>query len=387
MRLPLYPIPAETYLYPAKLSAQGVPNTKEEPVRQWCAFELIRAYGIKVADLSFEQEVRIGSKTYRIDILVKRNGLPWIVVECKEPKHTKPEEGLEQAVSYAGSVKIMAEYAVYTNGTAWQVKRRIENEWTAVPDIPVSGPARPLGSIDELLRTVELVSPLLHKLDEPLQGNDARLYLEALQLFFHGANLITSGVDEDLRMATDCLLRVLSTGPDNEHYSRSKLVASANRAEAFRMKTGIGFELPEIQESEHVCAFMNAMSLCLHPLLEAGRGVEGANQSLIRLFLSLLSYGARQAGKNYPLFPAHLHASIREFLTKAMALTMDVRVPEALDEEFTSDMSNFTRPAWERLAQENNRQQQELRRDFLDSIISPLCFWRYFARKQKRARP
>lgn len=63
------------------------------------------------------------------------------------------------------------------------MNRYVDGEWHDVPDIPVSGPTRPLGSIDELLRTVELVSPLLHKLDEPLAGQDARLYLKDVTNF------------------------------------------------------------------------------------------------------------------------------------------------------------------------------------------------------------
>lgn len=380
MRLPFYSIPPDAYLFASKLAAHGRPNEKEEPVRQWCAFELIRAYGVTVADLSFEEEVRVGSKTYRIDILVRRNGLPWIVVECKEPKHTKHDDGVAQAMSYAGAVTISAEYAVYTNGTAWQVKRRVEGEWNAVPDIPVSGPTRPLGSIDALLLAIEEVSPLLHKLDEPLSGNDARLYLEALQVFFSGANLITAGVDHDLRIATDNLLRVLSTGPDNGHYSRDKLSVAAKFAEQFRLKSGIGFPLPEIHAGEHVGSFMNSVSGCMHPWLDSGRGVEGVNQALIRLLLSLLSYGHAQAAASYPLFPAHLHASLREFLTKAMALSMDVQVPDSLDAKLTSDMNSFTRAAWDRLVQNDNREKQENWRYLFDALWTGLRPWRWFTR-------
>ena len=99
------------------MEENGGLNAKEEPVRQWCAFELIRAYGLTVTELTFEKKVRVGSKIYRIGILVQRNGLPWIVVECKEPGCTKHDDGLAQAISYAGAATISAEYAVYTNGT------------------------------------------------------------------------------------------------------------------------------------------------------------------------------------------------------------------------------------------------------------------------------
>ena len=355
-------------------------------MRQWCAFELMRAYGIMIVDLSFEEEVRVGSKIYRIDILVRRNGLPWIVVECKEPKHKKHDEGLDQAVSYAGAVTVSAEYAIYTNGTAWQVKRKIDDAWQAVPDIPVSGPARALGSIDALWRTVELVSPLLHKLDQPLAGNDARIFLETLQRFFHGSNLITAEVDHDLRSAADNLLRVLSTGPDDRHYPRSKSSVVAMCAERFRAKTGIGFPLAEIHESESVFLFMSALAASMHPLMEAGREIGGVNEAVVRLILSLLEYGRTQAHEPYPLFPAHLHASLRKFLTKAMALSLNLELPEALEEAFTSDLKHYTRSAWEDLIRNDVREQLQAKRDFFSALWQSLTFWRKASRRPLRIR-
>lgn len=381
MRIPIYPIPRAAYLFQSSPEVIGDLNSKEEPVRQWCAFELIRAYGITIGDLNFEEKVRVGSKTYRIDILIRRNGIPWIVVECKEPKFSNHDHGLAQAVSYAGAETISAEYAVYTNGTAWQVKRRVDREWNAVPDLPVSGPARPLGSIDELLRAVGLVSPLLHKIDEPLSGKNARLYLEALQSFFNGSNLITSGVDHDLRFAVDNLLRVLATGPKEEHYSQSKLAAAARLAEAFRAKSGIGFPLAEIHADESVFMFMSALAASMHPLLDAGREISGVNQELVRLFLSLLDYGRTQAREAYPLFPSHLHTSLRGFLTKAMSLSMDVQVPVALEERFTSDMKHFCGSSWDDLVRNDINEQAEIRRDFFSALFASLAFWRRLGRK------
>src|SRR5688572_16878155 len=78
----------------------------EEPVRQWCVFELIRAYGYRVSDFTFEHPVRVGSKNHRIDILVHLGGKPFAVVECKERNHTKHAAAVDQALSYAGAREI-----------------------------------------------------------------------------------------------------------------------------------------------------------------------------------------------------------------------------------------------------------------------------------------
>lgn len=116
-------------------------------------------------------------------------------------------------------------------------------------------------------------------------------------------------------------------------------------------------------------------------MLEAGRDVGGLNQDLVRLILSLLSYGRSQAQEPYPLFPAHLHTSLRGFLTKAMSLSMDVKVPGALEEEFTSDMKRFCRASWEELVENDVHHRQEARRDFFSAVRDSLAFWRRFGRK------
>jgi predicted type IV restriction endonuclease len=135
MRLPYFEISPDAYLYPEKVK-ESVRKQPEEPVRQWCAYELVRAYGISVANIEFERPVRMGSRPHWIDILVLRDGKPSVVVECKKPSDRKAEKAMEQAVSYADAPDIRAEFAVVTNGTDWQVKRRIQGIWCPVPDLP-----------------------------------------------------------------------------------------------------------------------------------------------------------------------------------------------------------------------------------------------------------
>jgi len=56
-RAPLYQIDRGAYLY-APQGTGGGNQQPEEEVRQWCAFELIRAYSYSIADLTFEHEVK-----------------------------------------------------------------------------------------------------------------------------------------------------------------------------------------------------------------------------------------------------------------------------------------------------------------------------------------
>ena len=84
-RRPFYQVPSGAWLFRSALPTDSKREQHEEPVRQWCAFELMRAYGIAVTDISLEQRARVGSKSYGIDLLVSRNGSPWIVIECNDP--------------------------------------------------------------------------------------------------------------------------------------------------------------------------------------------------------------------------------------------------------------------------------------------------------------
>ncbi len=376
-RAPYYPIAKGAYLF-TSTNECGELRQPEEEVRQWCAFELIRAYGYSVADLTFEHEVKVGSKSYRIDILVKRNGAPWIVVECKEPKHKKPTAGLEQAVSYAGSQSIRAEFAVYTNGSDWKVNRRVDHRWVAVVDIPSCAAAESAGSIDDLLHTLQKIQPVLHKLDERIEGDEARSFLAGLQIFFHGPNLLTSAVDNDLRFGSDCLLRVLSTGADNQHYARSKISAAADLFEKFRLKSDVGHPLAQPVAEEHIGQYMPALMGSMAAMIDGSTGEMGIDAYLVRLNIALLDYGRTYALTDgaFPAITPQVNEALRGFLSYAFATRLDIRLPSSLDAVLTSDMKSFCRPAWEALMEDEKTESREARRDLVAGLFSWLMFWR-----------
>jgi len=122
MRNAFYEIDPKAFILRPTISDDWSIVNPEEVVRQWCAFELIRAYCISVTDLAFEYTVSVGSKTYRIDIVVLQDGKPWAVVECKKREYVKHDHAMAQAISYADSQNVHAEYAVYTNGDVWRVR-------------------------------------------------------------------------------------------------------------------------------------------------------------------------------------------------------------------------------------------------------------------------
>lgn len=187
MRLPYYEVPKERYLIAQSAADPSASPKPEEAVRQWCSFELIREYGIGVCELEFEAQVQIGHKPKRIDILVRRGGKPWAVVECKAAKDKNPTKALTQAESYATAPSIRAEFVVYTNGTEWIVRRQIGGRWVSVVDLPKQHDrASASEDLVQLLRDIDDAKPLLANLDTPLAGKAAKAYFEALQIFFGG---------------------------------------------------------------------------------------------------------------------------------------------------------------------------------------------------------
>lgn len=138
VRREFYQVPPEAYLFRSVPKSEDKRNAPEESIRQWCCFELIRCYGIRVPEIEIERKIKSGSGHRRIDILVKKNDRPWLVVECKKPKHKATNDALDQAISYANSEGIKAEFVLFSDGTEWQVRRCIHGKWVSVVDLPPS---------------------------------------------------------------------------------------------------------------------------------------------------------------------------------------------------------------------------------------------------------
>jgi hypothetical protein len=380
-RKPFYEVNNSAFLFPGKLAKPGDREGPEEPVRQWCAFELIRGYGISVSDLEFERPARVGSKTYRIDILVSRGGVPWVVVECKKPRHKNPKDGMAQAISYADSQEIQAKYAVYTNGTAWLVNRRVSGQWVALPDLPsnIADPANE--PIIDLLRGVDVLAPLLCQLGEPIEGRDAKRFMDALQRFFIGTNLLTSDADRDLLIATDNLLRVLSIGPSDAHYWFDKLNVARNHYEAYRANKNIGHEIFFTADQDPGQSAMHHLHGDLLSMIEGTESLIGCDLLILRLNIALLEYGRllEGPGKAYPALGQNVHHALRDFLNFTIAVHLNATLPDSLDDTSVGDMRSYCRSAW----QSFDTEPPEFRPSpwnvvsgLMRFFLRQLCFWR-----------
>lgn len=347
-RRPFYTVGKETYLFPDAIPSSDDRKQPEEAVRQWCAFELMRAYGISINQLVFERKVCVGSKTYRIDILVLENDTPWAVIECKKPGHTKHGEAMEQAVSYANAEEIRADLAIYTNGLEWNVQQRIGGRWVSIPDIPrqsSQGAALPLV---QLLRTQNAVAPLLHKMGDPLERDEARRFLGAMQCFFNGMSLLTVGSNRDLLAGTDNLLRVLSGIDHHPNYRLGKLAAAAKHYESFRGQAGYRKEIQPPAGTADISEELHHLHVALFDMIEGAERASVPDASLLRLNVALLEYGRAQctSRSGYPVLGSTVHDSLRAYLSCSLAINLNASLPDPLDHISCQDLKDYCAPAW-----------------------------------------
>jgi hypothetical protein len=217
---------------------------------------------------------------------------------------------------------------------------------------PASNRAEPL---TELLRTIEYVAPVLHKLDEIVVGKDARTFLQALQRLFHGSNILTEITDKNLRFGADNMLRVLSSEGLHPDYIRGKLSTAQTCFEDFRRRKGIGHAVPEVGREE-IFSEIQFLHAAMHSVIEDAGKLAAGDRLPLRLIVALLEYGRGQhpedPKKRFPQISPSIHHTLREYLTEAFRIQLNVTVPDTLETIWNGDMRVYCTSAWENLQRE-----------------------------------
>lgn len=345
MRHSFYEVDPKAYIFRASFPVDGEKNGPEEVVRQWCAFELIRAYGIPITDLDFEHPVSVGSRTYRIDIVILQDGKPWAVVECKKREYVKHEHAMAQAISYADSQNVHAEYAVYTNGDVWRVKRKMNGNWLPVPDLPLRTVRADTKEITYLLRALNEISPLLYQLNEPISGQDAERFVEAMQVVFNSLGLLTADSDHDLVFATDNLLRILT--PHHINYQREKLAALVDRLNKYFEAKGLE-EKFDTSFSDPICGELQLIHATLQMTLDGAHGLVGSDILLLRLMVAILEYGQKIGDERKPLpqINRSLHEALREYLDFVLRSNLGFHLPDVREDILNGDLRHCCSDSW-----------------------------------------
>lgn len=344
LRHRFYDVPGPAYLFRSTPDASDQRKVLEEPIRQWCAFELIRAYGILVTDIVFEHPVKVGSKQYRVDIVVKRNNFPWIVVECKEPGYAKHDNAIAQAISYADAREIQAEFAVYTNGAEWLVSRKVQSAWVAVPDLPTN-PTQGAVALRDIFHAIYHLEPLLFNLDDPIGGKDAKHFFHSMQVFFCGYNLLTEHLEQTLVHATDNICRVLSVEAADEKYRWGKLHAAAGDWQQYCARIGLESDVSDVDTGGMFGAELARVRMDLERIIRGTAGLHVSDVLLIRLDVALLNYAERAARKSEQFLPLtpDIHRTLRDFLNYLLTIHFNTQVPDPIDTDSTSDVKSYCR--------------------------------------------
>jgi hypothetical protein len=109
--------------------------TPEEWVRQNFLQYLMQSKKYPATLIAVEKEIKLGELKKRCDIIVYKNQLPWMIVECKEMNVTLSQSTIEQILRYNMVMKV--DYLVITNGNsiyAWRITDGTVNEINAIPE-------------------------------------------------------------------------------------------------------------------------------------------------------------------------------------------------------------------------------------------------------------
>ena len=95
---------------------QWVRLTPEEWVRQNMLQYLVQVKKYPASLIAVEKEISVGEMKKRFDILVYKDSVPWMIIECKEMNVFIDESVLKQVLNY--NTRLQTPYVVITNGTS-----------------------------------------------------------------------------------------------------------------------------------------------------------------------------------------------------------------------------------------------------------------------------
>ena len=114
---------------------QWIILTPEEWIRQNFLQYLIRVKEYPKSLLSVEKIISLGELKKRCDIVVYKNNLPWMIVECKEMNTDLKVPVLEQILRY--NIGLPVKYLVLTNGNKTFAFELSENGLIEINELPV----------------------------------------------------------------------------------------------------------------------------------------------------------------------------------------------------------------------------------------------------------
>lgn len=353
-----YRINPEAFIFRAKLKESE--NDKEwvalpeEKVRQWILYELIRTYGYLINDIKIEQPVTVGTRKHFADIVIFKDDTPFIVIECKRRKFNKIDQGVDQAISYAASKQMMAEYAVFSNGRQWIVKRLMNNEWVTIPDIPKLLNNEYQNKLEPFIIELQDILPSLYWIDKPVPTNEAKDFFSCLDEVFYGHSLFNSGLNKNLKFTTDLVLRILSDFDAHEGYVHGKISGALSQINQFRESIG---EKNVFIFDESKSTIRELVLDCishLRNMANASKGIGNADIKLIRFNLALFEYYLNHFHqKKYVDLLPDLLAEFGTLFKYLINKNLGFGLQDPLLAENNSELHSIYVQAWEKFKKES----------------------------------
>jgi hypothetical protein len=113
---------------------QWITLTPEEWIRQNFLQYLIQVKNYPKSLFSIEKNLSVGELKKRCDIIVYKNNLPWMIVECKEMNIELKVPVLEQILRY--NIGMPVKYLVLTNGKKTFAFELSPNGLIEIDDLP-----------------------------------------------------------------------------------------------------------------------------------------------------------------------------------------------------------------------------------------------------------
>jgi hypothetical protein len=108
--------------------------TPEEWVRQNFLQYLVQEKKYPASLIAVETEIRLNDLRKRCDIIVYKESIPWMIVECKEMNVGLDESVLQQVLRY--NISIPSVYLVITNGNTTNAWLLSEGKAEQIPELP-----------------------------------------------------------------------------------------------------------------------------------------------------------------------------------------------------------------------------------------------------------
>jgi hypothetical protein len=110
--------------------------TPEEWVRQNFVLYLIHCLQYPAALIAVEKQLLLSQVKKRFDIVLYKDAIPFMIVECKEMNVPLSETTISQVLNYNSTVQ--APYIVVTNGSYCAAFFKKENKFVEIEELPLS---------------------------------------------------------------------------------------------------------------------------------------------------------------------------------------------------------------------------------------------------------